>query len=220
MTQKTFIIDCPSCKAKVAAIESGVAENSGTWEESGEPYADSLHIGKCPRCNSLLAGTSYQRYFAGYDHDYDIWSDIVRVYPNPPKAFSSSKIPKVVLHSLEEAEKSLQVDACTASCVMMGRALEAVCRDLLIDKTESSKTKKKIMLGKGIKELKEKGIIDERLYDWSQELQAFRNIAAHPEDTVISRDDADDLQSFVYAIIEYIYDLTERYEDFKKRTKK
>ena len=73
------------------------------------------------------------------------------------------------------------------------------------------------MLGEGIKELKDRNIIDQRLYDWSQQLQAFRNIAAHPDETEISREDDEDLQSFVYAIVEYIYDLTERYEEFKER---
>ena len=73
------------------------------------------------------------------------------------------------------------------------------------------------MLGKGIRELKDKGIIDQRLYDWSQQLHAFRNLAAHPEDVLISREDAEDLQVFVYAIIEYIYDLAERYDEFKER---
>jgi uncharacterized protein YutE (UPF0331/DUF86 family) len=73
------------------------------------------------------------------------------------------------------------------------------------------------MLGKGIKELKDRNIIDQRLYDWSQQLQAFRNIAAHPDETEISREDAEDLQSFVYAIVEYIYDLADRYDEFKDR---
>lgn len=73
------------------------------------------------------------------------------------------------------------------------------------------------MLGEGIKKLREKKIIDDRLYDWSQQLQAFRNLAAHPEDISISREDAEDLQTFVYAIVEYIYDLTDRYEEFKVR---
>jgi len=73
------------------------------------------------------------------------------------------------------------------------------------------------MLGEGIKRLKEKGVIDQRLYDWSQQLHAFRNLAAHPTDITISREDADDLKSFVYAIIEYIYDLTDRYNDFQAR---
>jgi uncharacterized protein YutE (UPF0331/DUF86 family) len=53
------------------------------------------------------------------------------------------------------------------------------------------------MLGEGLRKLKEKGLIDQRLLDWSQELHAFRNIAAHPTDITISREEADDLRSFV-----------------------
>ena len=91
---------------------------------------------------------------------------------------------------------------------MLGRALEAVCRDVLGTN---------VMLAAGIKALRDKGTIDDRLYDWSQQLRAFRNLAAHAGEISISRQDAEDLQSFVYAIIEYIYDLTDRYEEFKAR---
>ncbi len=73
------------------------------------------------------------------------------------------------------------------------------------------------MLAEGIRRMKDRNVIDERLYDWSQQLHAFRNLAAHPEDVSISREDAEDLQTFVYAIIEYIYDLTDRYNEFKAR---
>lgn len=73
------------------------------------------------------------------------------------------------------------------------------------------------MLGTGIKELRERKIIDDRLYDWSLSLQAMRNLAAHPEDITVSRQDAEDLQAFVYAITEYVYDLSDRYNEFKER---
>jgi hypothetical protein len=79
-----------------------------------------------------------------------------------------------------------------AACVMFGRALEALCRDNLKDESQLDK---KIMLGVGIKTLRDKNIIDGRHFDWSQQLQAFRNLAAHPEDIAISREDAEDLAS-------------------------
>jgi regulator of sigma D len=75
-----------------------------------------------------------------------------------------------------------------------------------------------ITLHRGIKELRKRKIIDDRLYDWSHQLRAFRNLAAHAQDEVtISREDAEDLQTFVYAIVEYVYDLTDRYDEFKAR---
>jgi len=43
-------------------------------------------------------------------------------------------------------------------------------------------------------------------------------VAAHAiSNETISRLDAEDLQAFVYAMVEYIYDLTERYKEFKER---
>src|SRR5258705_4631664 len=107
---------------------------------------------------------------------------------------------------------------------MLGRALEAILRDMLLTPEEKKKIKdgtikNHIMLGQGIKQLRDKKIIDDRLFDWSQELQAFRNLAAHPDGDGgnISREDAEDLQAFVYAIVEYIYDLADRYAYFKQR---
>jgi hypothetical protein len=110
-----------------------------------------------------------------------------------------------------------------AACVMFGRALEAVCRNILLPKPVGAEPikKKRLMLSEGIRELRDRKIIDDRLFDWSQQLHAFRNLSAHPDhETAVSRQDAEDLQIFVYAIIEYIYDLSDRYEEFKARIAK
>jgi hypothetical protein len=172
-------------------------------------------------------GESQQIAFEDFDSEFDRWSDVVRVYPKPAKVFSSHRLPRVAIESLTEAERCLQVNASVAACVMFGRAFEAVCRDILQPKggdpssaTDAAAPKKRIMLGTGIKQLRENNVIDDRLYDWSQQLHAFRNLAAHPEDISISREDADDLQAFVYAIVEYIYDLTDRYNEFKSRVER
>jgi len=223
-TAKTFIVDCPFCKAKVAAIEHGRATKTGRDYETNEPYGETIVVGECPSCQSLLAGEKHQVEFEGFGAYEDIWSDIVRIYPMPLKTFLSDRIPRVVLDSIADADRSLQANANTAACVMFGRALEAVCRDLLKPASSTPSTAaastppiRPIMLGEGIRKLKEKNLIDERLFDWSQQLHAFRNIAAHPTEEAISRKDAEDLQTFVYAIIEYIYDLTDRYNEFKRR---
>jgi hypothetical protein len=224
MSERTFIIDCPWCKAKVAAIEKGRAENSGFNEDIDEPFAYALYVGSCPSCKALLAGESRQVDFEGHNAHEDRWTDIVRIFPKPSKSFISNRIPRVVKDSLAEADRSLQANANIAACVMLGRALEAICRDVLQFNSSTPTTsatkatsKKKIMLAEGIKRLRQKNFIDDRLYDWSQQLHAFRNLAAHPEDVSISREDTEDLQTFVYAIVEYIYDLTDRYNEFKSR---
>jgi len=224
----TFIVDCPICKAKVAATEHGcVKEPGGIDREGDEHYGISVSLGVCPKCRAIIVGEAQQIRIEGYDSEHNEWAEAIRVYPEPPKTFTSKRIPKAVSESIEEAVKSLQANANIAACVMLGRALEAVCRNLLEQPPSptpaggaKSTPTRPLMLGEGIRQLKEKGLIDDRLFDWSQQLHAFRNVAAHPTDESISREDAEDLQSFVYAIIEYIYDLTDRYTEFKERIAK
>ena len=216
----TFIVDCPRCRAKVAAVEAGRAQRNYT-DEDNAPYSERLSVGQCPVCTVLLAGFSTQTHFADIDAEYDVWSDPVRVYPNPAKTFSSFRIPRVVTGSLTEAIGCLQGNAVTAACVMLGRALEGVCRDVLLtpEEKKDARRNRRMMLRNGIQQLRDKGVIDNRLFDWSQQLNAFRNLAAHPEgdsDEPITREDAEDLQAFVHAIIEYVYDLAERFEEFKE----
>jgi len=240
MNIQAFIIDCPWCKSKVSAVVKGMAEKLGD-DEGDNLNGNRIMIGECPTCSSLLVGESTQISFAGYDSDDDEWSHVSRVHPKPNKTFSSTRIPKVVIVSLAEADRAMQADANIAACVMLGRALEALCRDVIeathikpaianaqiltsaVAQTTPSigdnpeTNKKKVMLGEGIRRLKELGVIDDRLFDWSQQLNAFRNLAAHPEDIAISHEDAGDLQSFVYAIVEYVYDLTDKYNEFIER---
>jgi len=214
----TFIIDCPTCKCRVAAERCGSARNNGYNDVAGEPYCEDLLVGKCPACSTLLAGHTYQLAFSGHDAEEDAWSTIVRVFPKPSKAFSSHRIPHSLIASLEQGDRAMQAGAETAACVMFGRALEALCHDILQPSDDEAKTKKRpIMLAQGIAKLKEGNHIDQRLYDWSQELRAFRNVAAHASDEVILRRDAEDLQTFVFAIVEYVYDLADRYQQFKAR---
>jgi len=220
--QPSFIIDCPYCKVKVAAAETGRAEQAD-YEDAGElPEVLRVLVGNCPVCKAILVGSTEQIGFEGVTAYEDQWGDVIRVYPLPAKTFYSARIPKVVRDSLSEAERSLQAGANIAACVMLGRALEALCRDVINVATppDFMKAPKKIMLGAGIKKLKDMQVIDQRLYDWSQQLKAFRDLAAHPEDISISREDARDLQIFVHAIIEYIYDLADRYDEFKVRLEK
>ena len=225
---KTFIVDCPRCKAKVAAIEHGCIEKPGGTEPDYSEiyYGIRVFLGECPRCHKILVGESQQVRIEGYDSEENEWAEPVRVYPEPPRIFTSKRIPKVVTDSIIEADKSFQASANIAACAMFGRALEAVCHNLLEPTEEktvkqgklpSSPPKPPLMLGRGIRKLKENGFIDQRLFDWSQQLHWFRNMAAHPTEIKISRVDAEDLRSFVYAIIEYTYDLTDKYNEFKER---
>ena len=70
--QKTFIVDCPICKAKVAAIEHGCVERLGGIDQDGnDHYGISVNLGVCPKCREILVGESQQIGIGGYDSEYD-----------------------------------------------------------------------------------------------------------------------------------------------------
>lgn len=227
MSIQTFLVDCFSCSAKVAATQDGQSERSYYDDESAEPFAERVLVGKCPHCGSLLAVHQIQIEFEGISADYDLWSNPVRIHPNPPKTFGSD-IPKVVRSSISEAQKCIHAGAHTAACVMLRRTMEAICVDVLapLRELEASEAKgqnpkkvRPLMLGEGLDKLHENKFIDERLFKWGKQIQFIGNKSAHAVDIDISRHDATDLMSFVVALIEYIYDLTLRYNKFLERHK-
>ena len=67
----TFIIDCPSCKAKVAAQHKGEVHRSYFDEDAGEPFGYHVTIGECPSCKSCLVGRAEQIGFKGWED----WED-------------------------------------------------------------------------------------------------------------------------------------------------
>ena len=91
---------------------------------------------------------------------------------------------------------------------MCGRAIEALCKERI---------KKKQTLEKGLKELKDKVIIDNRLFEWGEALRHRRNIGAHATGEDVSAEDAADLLDFSIAICDYVYVLSAKYEKFKQR---
>lgn len=219
MTKQTFLVDCDICKAKVAALQMGMAER-GLIVHDNEPYGGvRLYVGTCPRCKSPVATHSVQTSIGGYDSDEDEWSDPARVFPNPPRVLNH-RIPEFVRDSMSQAETCLRAGVHDPACVMIGRALEALCRDQLADSNDKDATGKpqKFMLGHALPELRKREIIDDKLLAWSKQLQAYRNIAAHSDtETPVTRADVLDLRTFAYAIIEYVYDLSERYKEFEAR---
>lgn len=197
-----MLIECSYCDSKVdAKILSKHIANNPEWGPDERTY-----FLECPSCRKALIGV--QECY-GYDPsvEEEIWSDIIRVYPSPKRAMHN-EIPEIVRCSMEEAEKCFKARAYTAAVVMSGRALEAICSYY----NTSNK-----MLQKGLLELKEKEIIDKRLYEWGEEIRKHRNIGAHASDLKITKDDAEDVLNFIMSMCEYIFVLTVKFQKFCDR---
>ena len=90
------------------------------------------------------------------------------LYPSGPKA--SGSVPEDIRKSFDEAVACLRGKAHTAASIMCRKTLEGICQAHWVKKTG---------LVNGLKELRERGIIESRLFDWADELRIQGNEAAH-----------------------------------------
>ena len=199
------LIECPDCESKVSAVVLTKREYIPGPTDDYDPFI--VYFLECPVCHRTMVGDSYPVQIG-----FDKWeyTKLSRLWPNPSKNLDRS-IPTSVRQSIEEAQKCLGAKAYSACAVMCGRSIEAVCKE------HGTKGRQ---LDQGLKELKDNGIIDGRLFEWGEALRNRRNIGAHASDEDISREDASDVIDFTIAICEYVYVLTQKYEEFKKREKK
>jgi hypothetical protein len=77
-------------------------------------------------------------------------------------------------------------------------------------------TKTRTLAG-GLAELRDKGIIDSRLFEWGDQLRKVRNLGAHATEQSIGREDAKDVLDFTNAICDHVFVLASRFQRFVKR---
>jgi len=200
--ENKLIIDCPNCESKVDGILKGeVVENAP------DDFPHKCVLVQCPVCGWGLLGISE---FDPSEYDNEQWSNLYRVWPKQ-ESHVDREIPDIARNSLVEAKLCFKAKAFSACAVMCGRAIEGICVHY--------QTKNK-SLAKGLEELREKRLIDDKLFEWGEALRMHRNIGAHATATKISKDDARDLLDFTQAICEYIFVLTEKFNKFKERAAK
>ena len=74
-------------------------------------------------------------------------------------------------------------------------------------------------LSASIRKMKDVGLIDERLFEWSDALRVIGNEAAHGVGVQITQADAKDTLEFTNAILDYMFSYRDRFEQFQKRRK-
>jgi hypothetical protein len=160
---------------------------------------------QCPVCSEAIVVRAFRAVFESR------WMEPYRIWPDPERS-PFEPIPEIVRASLAEARRCLSCGAYTASVAMSGRAFEAIARHFHTGPDASQ-----LMLGKGLAELREKSVIDDRLFRWGKELHEHRNQAAHPSGASFARRDAQELLDFALAICDYVFVLQAKYEAFMKR---
>lgn len=139
----------------------------------------------------------------GYSFEEPIW-----LYPLGEEASVSAAIPQQLRNELVEAKKCAAHGLSTPAVVMCGRALEGLAAMHGITNTT---------LVRSLDKLREMGVLDGKLVHWASELRALRNQAAHFGERPVSREDAADTLALTQAILDYVYVITARFDEFKRR---
>ena len=160
-----------------------------------------LQLVRCSHCDKglLVADWNGGR---GWEKD-----QTTTLWPSAPSKLSHL-VPDRLRHAYEEARLCFSAKAYAATVVMVRRTLEGVC-------AEQGTTAKILM--KALEELRDNGKIEGRLFDWAQALRVLGNQGAHFTDAEVSREDAEDALALGEALLDYIYVLAVRYEEFAKR---
>lgn len=190
-----IVIDCPHCEVRVKAEATSSV---------GKPEDRAYFLVQCPSCQAPLFGSAVLYYD---EHNNWSWDTAERLWPTPMVAEVGPAIPEAARRDIRDAQKCLSHGIYSAAAVLCGRALER----LIKEKAGAN------MIGKGLAELKTKGIIDERLYAWAEALRKERNIGAHASEEDTTKENAQDVIDFTIAIFDYIYTLSEKYEKYVAR---
>jgi len=133
-----------------------------------------------------------------------------RVFP-PHERHLSFHMPDVVRSSYEEAVLCEGAGAWTGCVVLVGRALEAVCR--------ASAPSERTLAG-ALKGMLQGGLLSQEVYDWATELRVIRNYGAHATEERISELDSREALDFLQVILELIYELRPKFQRFRDRRKR
>ncbi len=143
-------------------------------------------------------------YGPGFEHDKP-----VIIYPS--KRRLSPSIPLDLRNEFEEARKCFDAKAYEATLVMVRRTLEGTCKD-------QGTTKR--TLAESLRELQALAKIDGLLAEWADLLRAVGNKGAHFTGERVTAQDAEDALDFAEALLDHLYVLRARFDEFKSRQDK
>lgn len=196
-----MIIECKDCSATVDAREIATHESGGG--SPNDPSSKWTFLA-CPRCESAMLSVQ-EDYGAGFDEDTPY-----RVYP-PRERNLGASVPTAIRTAFDEARVCFASKAYTASAIMCRKTLEGMCEH------HGAKARN---LSASLKQLKDAGVIEARLFEWAEALRTLGNEAAHGVSVSISRADAEDNLQFTEALAQYIFTYRDQFERFKERRTK
>lgn len=195
---------CGHCELKMTGKVEAVAQ--GREPDEGD-IGTCLFLVRCSNCNGAVLVEQWME-TGPWDHEGFLTSPET-LWPKEQLTISPL-VPDDLQRAYEEARTCFTARAYMAAAVMVRRTLEGVCAERGV--------RAKVLM-KALQELRDTGMIDGRLFDWAQALRVLGNQGAHFSGEEVSREDAADALALCEALLDYIYVLSVRYEDFVRRRK-
>ena len=191
-----MLVECKFCEAVVDGDELHSYEVYNP--EQGPPVKYSFL--RCPKCEDPFL-VLQENYGNGWDNDP------YRIYPPQDKRVNPS-FPEPIKNAYQEALSCFKGKAFTATVLMCRKTLEGICSvHGVMEKN----------LGLSLKEMKDKGIIENGLFEWAEALRISGNEAAHDVNITVSSQDAKDIVEFTDALLEYVFTFRDKFDEFRKR---
>ena len=198
-----MIVECLECRSSVDANEAGAFERLSNGDGPSLLYT----LLSCTACGApvLIRQTNI-----GNMPEGDKWDTPHLLFPSADLRVNPNA-PRDIQLAFDEACACYRAQAFTASAIMCRKTLEGICAAHGVD----GRT-----LFASLREMKETGLIDDRLFEWSDSLRIAGNEAAHGVGLSIEQPDAKDILEFTNAILDYLFSYRDRFEQFKRRRNK
>lgn len=197
---------CPNCNS---IVETGIIFEYAynvTYTDELQNNGTALILSKCLNCDSpFLTEEEFQNI-----EEFSWTNNKVQLYPITDN-IALKNAPDIVTNPYKEAQKCYRAQAYEACVIMCRKGIEAICTD---------KGEVKGNLADKLKKLKEKSVLEETIYNWSNELRLIGNDGAHSHEKIIDQQDAKDSIDFFDALITYLYHLVDQYNKLKARRTK
>jgi len=207
VTSETVDGFCPDCNRMSALqIRSDARANAPTQlYDQIDPGEDGLHMARysmafCPSCGGVFLHVAATSEPSGHVHE-------AMLFPAAGHR-GIPGLPEPVRRTYGSAQSCFETGNFEPCVVMCRKCIEAMCVSFGV---ESGR------LVDRLRELRDSGRLETRLFEWADHLRLVGNDGAHDSDGRISKQDAADSLDFVEAILLYTFTLEKRFRDFSDR---
>lgn len=186
-----MLAQCGRCDVAIDAVHEG----QYSFREDDDSPLETVYLCRCPACSEPVLLRD------------DEISKPSQVFPVLERPLSRS-VPESIRECFQEARDCHRALAHTATALMCRRTMEAIAKDHGVEERN---------LAASLKTMRDRGIIENRLFDWAEALRLVGNEAAHQVDRSVHGQDAQDVLEFTNALLEYLYTFRDRFDAFQKR---